>query len=68
MPSALLTLGGGEEGRGGVPHNGLPIQGGSTHKGVSFSEPQEYERVEISLVEVFNRVAKYAISMICKTK
>ena len=33
--------------RGGVPHNGLPIQGGSTHKGVSFSEPQEYERVEI---------------------
>ena len=56
------------EGRGGVPHNGLPIQGGFTHKGVSFSEPQEYERVEISLVEVFNRVGKYAISMICKTK
>ena len=69
MPSALLTLGGGgQEGRGGVPHNRLPIQGGSTHKGVSFSEPQEYERVEISLVEVFKRVGKYAISMICKTK
>ena len=60
--------GGGGKGRGGVPHNGLPIQGGSTHKGVSFSEPQEYERVEISLVEVFKRVGKYAISMICKTK
>ena len=60
--------GGGREGRGGVPHNRLPIQGGSTHKGVSFSEPQEYERVEISLVEVFKRVGKYAISMICKTK
>ena len=59
--------GGGGEGRGGVPHNGLPIQGGSTHKGVSFSGPQEYEKVEISLVEVFKRVGKYVISMICKT-
>ena len=65
---SIADLGGGGEGRGGVPHNGLPIQGGSTHKGVSFSEPQEYERVEISLVEVFKRVGKYAISMICKTK
>lgn len=54
-------------GWGGVPHNGLPIQGGSTHKGVSFSGPQEYERVDISLVEVFKRVKKYVISMICKT-
>ena len=65
---SIADLGGKGEGRGGVPHNGLPIQGGSTHKGVSFSEPQEYERVEISLVEVFNGVGKYAISMICKTK
>ena len=64
---SIADLGGGE-GRGGVPHNGLPIRGGSTHKGVSFSGPQEYERVEISLVEVFNRVGKYVISMICKTK
>ena len=62
MPSSLLSMRG-----GGVPHNGLPIQGGSTHKGVSFSEPQEYERVEISLAEVFKRVGKYVISMICKT-